>query len=99
MSEAHKGMTHTAEHRRKISEARKGHAVSAETRQKISEAGKGRTVSEETKRKRLETRQRREFSLSAICPGYDRGWGPLARPAFDESDFPGQTKFEIRRCM
>ena len=62
LSEAHKGLHLSEEHRRKIGESQKGRIVTEETRRKISEAQKGRPLSEEHYRNICEANKRRTLS-------------------------------------
>jgi hypothetical protein len=87
MSEAHKGVRFTEEHCLNISMGKEGHTTSAETRQKMREAKRGRKKWAES-----------SYKYFSEWPGSGRGWGPITRPAFDESAFPGQDAIEIRRA-
>jgi hypothetical protein len=68
-----------------MSEANKGLLAAAERRRKPSGEQKGRAES--------------TYKYFSEWPGSARGWGPIARAAFDESAFPGQTGIEIRRAV
>ncbi len=57
LSEYHKGVPLTEEHRQKISAAKLGHVVSEETRQKLRAVNLGRTHSEDTKQKHRDAMQ------------------------------------------
>ena len=68
MSESHKGMQFSEEHKKKISEAGKGKVISEETKKRMSEGDKGHTNhlgkhhSEESKRKMSEAKKGKHLS-------------------------------------
>jgi hypothetical protein len=67
----------------------------------MSEANIGLLATAE-RRRRMEKGYKKwaesQYKYFSAWPGSERGWGPITRPAFDESSFPGQDAIEIRRA-
>jgi hypothetical protein len=83
-----KGIPATAEHRRKNSEANKGRHLTEDHRRKISDALTGHTTPTETRLKiSTSLKGRTNAERANLYRDYERGWGPITRPAFDESSF------------
>jgi hypothetical protein len=67
----------------------------------MSEANRGLLATAERRRKASDGYKRwaeSQYKYFSEWPGSARGWGPITRAAFDESDFPGQDAIEIRRA-
>jgi hypothetical protein len=66
-----------------MNKANDGLLATAERRRK---AGEGKKKWEES-----------QYKYFSEWPGSARGWGPITRPAFDNSRFPKQAAIETRR--